>query len=145
MTRQGDSDDIQAIEAIITRQFESAQWTRDRPADWAAFAADYFPGAPLYPAARPAKPSTVDAFVDRMKGLAKTEMPSFHVRYLGSQIQAFGQAAVAFAAIEMVENESETVRGIEAFLFIREEGNWRIAAQNWDTEDETKTIPDYLL
>ena len=60
-------------------------------------------GAPLYPAARPAKTSTAEAFVDRMKGLASSEMQSFAVLYLGSDIQAFGNVAVAFAAIEMVE------------------------------------------
>ena len=52
----------------------------------------------------PATTSTAEAFIDRMKGLAKTEMPSFTVSYLGSDIQAFGNAAVAFAAIEMVKN-----------------------------------------
>ena len=80
-----------------------------------------------------------------MKGLAKTEMPSFIVSYLGSDMQAFGNAAVAFAAIQMVENEEKTVRGIEAFLLIKEDGAWRIASQPWDTEDETKSIPQYLL
>lgn len=145
MAHRGDSDDIRAIDALMARQFQSAQWTRGRSADWTAFAADYFPGAPLYPAARPATTSTAEAFVDRMKGLAKTEMPSFTVSYLGSDIQAFGNAAVAFAAIEMVENEEKTVRGIEAFLLIKEDGAWRITSQTWDTEDETKSIPQYLL
>ena len=72
-------------------------------------------------------------------------MPSFTVSHLGSDIQAFGNAAVAFAAIEMVENEEKTVRGIEALLLIKEDGAWRIASQTWDTEDETKSIPQYLL
>ncbi|MEE2969114.1 MAG: hypothetical protein VX741_03165, partial [Pseudomonadota bacterium] len=53
MAHRGDSDDIRATDALMARQFQSAQWTRGRSADWTAFAADYFPGAPLYPAAHP--------------------------------------------------------------------------------------------
>jgi len=45
----------------------------------------------------------------------------------------------------MVENEEKTVRCIEAFLLIKEDGAWCIASQPWETEDETKSIPQYLL
>jgi hypothetical protein len=63
-------DDVQAIEALIARQFGSLSWTPETMADWDAFAADFIPEASLYPAARPAKRQTVEGFVERMKGLA---------------------------------------------------------------------------
>ena len=58
-------DDVRAIEALIARQFGSLTWAPGTPADWDAFAADFFPEASLYPAARPAKCQTVAAFVER--------------------------------------------------------------------------------
>jgi hypothetical protein len=62
--------DVREIEAIIARQFNSLNWEPERSADWQAFSSDFAPSALLYPAARPAKPQNVEAFIDRMKGLA---------------------------------------------------------------------------
>ncbi len=36
-------DDVQAIEAIIARQFASLSWAPGASADWDGFAADFFP------------------------------------------------------------------------------------------------------
>jgi hypothetical protein len=46
-------DDVQAIEAVIARQFASLSWTPETSADWDQFVADFFPEASLYPAAPP--------------------------------------------------------------------------------------------
>jgi hypothetical protein len=91
MTRQGEIDDIRAIESMIS---------------------------PLYPAARPARPSTAEDFIERMNGLSRTELRSFKSTFMGARIHVFGNVAVAFAVCEMVENETDTIRGIEAFLLI---------------------------
>jgi hypothetical protein len=61
------SDDVQSIEALIARQFASLDWTPGVAADWTTFANDFFPGASLYPSARPAKRQSVEAFIERMK------------------------------------------------------------------------------
>ena len=53
MDAGGYEDDARAIEALIARQFERLNWTPGAPADWQGFAADFLPGAPLYPAAPP--------------------------------------------------------------------------------------------
>src|SRR5687768_7309246 len=58
-------DDVQAIEAVIARQFASLSWMPGTSADWDGFAADFFPEASLYPAARPAKRQTVEGFIER--------------------------------------------------------------------------------
>jgi Domain of unknown function (DUF4440) len=135
--------DRRAIEAIIERQFASLGWSPGRSADWQAFAADFFPDASLYPAARPARRQTVDAFVERMKGLG-AKLRSFRESVLGTEIHIFGNVAVALAGCEITENDAEVSRGVEALLLIKDEGTWRIVSQAWDTESETKPIPERL-
>jgi hypothetical protein len=61
--------DIQAINAIIARQFASLDWGPGRSADRQAFATDFLAEAALYPAARPVQRQTVEAFVARMQGM----------------------------------------------------------------------------
>jgi Domain of unknown function (DUF4440) len=136
-------DDRRAIEAIIERQFASLGWSPGRSADWQAFAADFFPDASLYPAARPARRQTVEAFVERMKGLG-TKLRSFKETVLGTEIHIFGNVAVALAGCEITENEAEVSRGVEALLLVKDEGAWRIVSQAWDTEGDAKPIPQHL-
>jgi hypothetical protein len=138
-----ENHDRRAIEAIIERQFASLGWSPGRSADWQAFAADFFPDASLYPAARPARRQTVDAFVERMKGLG-AKLRSFRESMLGTEIHIFGNVAVALAGCEITENDAEVSRGVEALLLIKDEGTWRIVSQAWDTESETKPIPERL-
>jgi hypothetical protein len=77
MKTDDNRDDVEAIKAIIARQFESLNWRSGTPADWDTFAADFFPGATLYPAARLVRSQTVQAFIDRMKDLAGSRLRSF--------------------------------------------------------------------
>ena len=145
MTTNEHRDDVQAIEAVIARQFASLSWTPGTSADWNGFAADFFPEASLYPAARPAKRQTVETFITRMKGLEGTKMRSFEEAVLGTEIHVFGNVAVAVAVCEMTENGTEVHRGVEMLLLIKDEGAWRIVSQAWDTESSSKPIPNYLL
>jgi hypothetical protein len=134
-----------AIKAIIARQFASLNWTRGTPADWNAFAADFLPSATLYPAARPVQSRTVDTFVARMKSLAETSLPTFREVVLGSEVHVFGNVAVAIAACEMTENDTDVNRGVEMLLLVKSEGAWRIVSQAWDTASRSKPIPAHLL
>lgn len=145
MAAQRSDEDIQAIEAVIARQFGSLNWGANASADWTGFAGDFFPDASLYPAARPAKAQTVGAFVDRMKALSTTSLRSFHQRRLGAEIHTFGNVAVALAACENLENGTEVTRGVEAMLLIKDRGSWRIVAQAWDSESETNPVPGHLV
>ena len=138
-------DDVRAIERLIARQFGSLTWTPETSANWGAFAADFFPEASLYPAARPAKRQTVEAFVERMKGLAGTKLRSFRETVLGTEVRVFGNVAVALAACEMTENDGQVSRGVEMLLLIKNKAAWRIVSQAWDTESSTKLIPKDLL
>jgi hypothetical protein len=145
MTTEDHGDDVQAIKAIIARQFASLTWTHGAPADWDAFAVDFLPGATLYPASRPPACQTVRAFVDRMKDLSKTKLRSFKEVVLGSEVRVFGNVAVAVAACEMTENDSERNRGVEMLLLVKNEGEWRIASQAWDRATQSNPIPLHLL
>ena len=137
--------DERAIRELIERQFKSLSWSPDRDAGWAEFAGDFMPGAPLYGAARPARLQTVDDFTARMKKLASSTLPSLDEQLLDCKINVFGNVAVAVSVCELNENNAKTSRNVEAMLLIKDEGQWRIAAQAWDTEGEDKLIPAELL
>jgi hypothetical protein len=145
MEAEEHGDDVRAIERLIARQFGSLTWTPETSANWDAFAADFFPEASLYPAARPAQRQTVEAFVERMKGLAGTKLRSFHETALRTEVRVFGNVAVALAACEMTENDGQVSRGVEMLLLIKNEGVWRIVSQAWDTESPSEPIPGDLV
>ena len=145
MTTDERRDDVEAIEAIIAQQFASLSWTPGRSADWNGFAADFFPEASLYPAARPAKRQTVEAFIERMKGLEGTKLRSFEEAMLGTEIHVFGNVAAALAVCEITENGADVHRGVEMLLLIKNAGAWQIVSQAWDTESPSQPIPMRLL
>ncbi len=145
MASKHETDDVCAIEAIIGRQFRSLEWSKGRDGDWATFTADFYADATLYPAARPTRPQTVGAFVERMKGLVGTSLVTFKERMLGSEIHVFGNVAVALGVCEITENDEQVSRGVEAMLLIKEEGVWKIVSQGWDMESNENPIPSYLI
>jgi ketosteroid isomerase-like protein len=138
-------DDVRAIEALIAQQFANLSWKPDTSAKWDLFAADFFPEASLYPAARPAQRQTVDAFIERMKGLAETKLRTFKESVLGTEIRVFGNVAIAIAVCEMTENDTDVTRGVEMLLLIKNGETWQIVSQAWDTESPSKPIPVHLI
>ena len=72
-------------------------------------------------------------------------MRSFKQTMLGAEVHVFGNVAIAFGVCRNLENGSDEVRGIEAYLLVKDSGRWQIASQTWDTENDTQKIPDYLL
>ena len=80
-----------------------------------------------------------------MKGLAATTLRSFNEISLGCKIHVFGTVAVAIAVCQITENDTKATRGIEMILLVKTEERWRIVSQAWDTEGETKPIPNELL
>jgi ketosteroid isomerase-like protein len=138
-------DDTAAIRALVARQFASLSWSETTSGDWEAFAADFHPDATLWPAARPAQPQTVPAFVDRMKALAQTTLRTFDEKVLGTQVHVVGNVAVAIAAAEMTENGAHVNRNVEMLLLVKSDGAWRIVCQAWDRAGVGKLIPDNLV
>jgi hypothetical protein len=80
-----------------------------------------------------------------MKGSARDKLRSFKEIALGHEIFVFGNVAVAIAACEMTENETNVTRGIEMMLLVNTEDRWRIAAQAWDKEFKSRRLPRTLI
>ena len=125
-------DDIQAIKAVIERQFAALSWSTENTGDWEAFAADFVDGAALFSAALSVKPQSVDEFLARMKNLAGKELRSLRETVLGSEIKVYGNIAVASVICGLIENEVTNNRTIEMLLLVKDDHVWRIAAQAWD-------------
>jgi hypothetical protein len=136
-----DARDTSEIRSLIARQFTALSWDGTNPPDWDGFVADFLPAAPLFPSARPLAPSTVSAFVDRMKSLSETSLRSFQEEVLGTTIHVFGQVAVAVVVCEVTENEKEKSRNVEMILLVKDNGSWKIVAQAWDRATPTLPVP----
>ena len=145
MSEERPSDDVSLIRRVVISQFRSLAWTRDDDPDWDSFAAGFRSDARLFPAARPVEFQTIDQFIARLKGLrAEGKLASFRETPLGCAVRVFGNVAVAFAACEMLENNSSVTRDVSAIVLVRDAGAWRIVAQAWDVETEANKIPDDL-
>lgn len=127
------ASDHAEIEALLQAQFAALAWGGGKNADWELFAEGFLPGAPLYPAARPVRASSVELFRARMEALAEDgTLECFSERLINARILVCGNVAVALAGCEMRENEKQTTCDVNAILFVKNDGVWRIAAQAWD-------------
>lgn len=138
------NQDMIEIRALIARQFTSLSWDATTPPDWNGFAADFLPSAPLFPSARPLAPSTVSAFVERIKSVSVTTQ-TFYEQVLGTTIHVFGHVAVAVVVCEVTENQKDRSQNVEMILLVKDDGAWRIAAQAWDKATLACPIPPSLL
>ena len=139
-----ESDDVRAIETLIGAHFQGLHWTPTTRPDWTTFSADFLPDASLFPAARPVRKQTLDAFITRMNGVAQGTLRSFEERTLGMQILVFGNVAVILSASELLENDTEVNHDVSGFLLVKDEGRWRIAAHAWDHASEEMPVPEHL-
>jgi len=105
-------DDVRAIKTLTGAHFDALRWSPGTAADWATFAADFLADASLFPAARPVRRQTLDAFITRMNGVAKGALRSFEEKTLGMQVLVFGNVGVVLAASEMLENGAEVNRDV---------------------------------
>ena len=138
------TDDVRAIKALIGAHFDSLRWGPGTRPDWAKFAADFLPDASLFPAARPVRRQTLDAFITRMNGVAEGALRSFEEKTLGMQVLVFGNVAVVLAASEMLENGTDVNQDVSGYLVLKDGGEWRIAAHAWDKANDQRPVPDHL-
>lgn len=134
------NQDLDAIRALVGRQFKSLSWEEGEAPDWASFAGDFLPEAALYASARPARAQSITAFRERMDKLVGTSLRSLDERIAGTTIRVFGNVAVAVIACETIENAQDVNRTVEMMLLVKDAGEWRIAAQAWDKETPTNPI-----
>ena len=144
MVAADETEDERAIKALIGAHFEALRWSPGTAADWATFAADFLPDASLFPAARPVRRQTLDAFITRMNGVAAGALRSFEEKTLGMQVLVFGNVAVVLAASEMLENGTQVNHDVSGYLVLKDGGKWRIAAHAWDKASEQRPVPQDL-
>jgi hypothetical protein len=129
---------------LIANHFQGLRWMPNAPADWATFSADFVPDASLFPAARPVRRQSLEAFISRMNGVAQNTLRSFEEKTLGMQILRFGNVAVVLSASEMIENGSDRNYDVSGYLLVKDAGKWRIAAHAWDHASERMAVPEHL-
>lgn len=144
VTSERTNQDEKAIRALISAHFDGLRWTPTTQIDWPRFSADFLPDALLFPAARPVEPKTLDQFIERMNGVALGNLRSFEEHTRGMRILLFGNVAVVLAVSELLENETETNHDVSAYLLVKDEGAWRIAAHAWDHVTAQSPIPEDL-
>ena len=141
MSTSNHAGDEARIVEIIGSLFDAISWAEGRPPDFDRFSAAVRDDAIIVPAARPAAPTDIVSFVKRMSSLHTSgAMRTFDERARKTVVKVFGNVAVAIGGFETVADGS-TGRGVNAFLFIREASDWRIAAMAWDNETPTTRLP----
>jgi hypothetical protein len=138
-------DDVLEIRALIERQFASLSWPNGATGNWQGFSEDFLDGAAPYPAARPIHPQSVAGFLARMESIAGRELQSLEEAMLGANVTVFGNIAVAIAVCAMKENGIMENRTVEMLLLVKDQGNWRIAAQAWDRASDANPVPAQFL
>jgi hypothetical protein len=137
-------EDVLAIKNLIGAHFRGLRWSPGTRPDWATFAADFLPDASLFPAARPVRRQTLDAFINRMNGVAEGALRSFEETTLGMQILIFGNVAIVLSASELLENNAQVNHDVSGYLLLKDEGKWRIAAHAWDHASDQMPVPEQL-
>jgi len=138
------SADEQGIRALIKNHFEGMRWGPTSEPDWERFRQDFLPAALLFGSARPVQGRTLDGFIERMEKVARANLHSFEEHTQGMRIMCFGNIAVALGMSELCENGSDVNHDISAYLLVKSEGRWWIAAHAWDQANEGKPVPDDL-
>ena len=115
------------------------RWTSETAPDWDRFRDDFLPEALLLGA-----PRSLEAFIERMETVARANLRSFEEHTCGMKILQFGNIAVVLAMSELLENGEDVNHDISAYLLVKSDGRWSIAAHAWDQAGDDKPIPDDL-
>ena len=128
-----DGSDEAAIRRLVLHHFEPMAWDEaGQMPDWTRFGEDFLTGAVLVPAARPAAARDLEGFIGRMETVRKDVLSSFEEHTTGVRVLRFGNVAVALGASRMLENGETENHDVSAYLLVRTEGAWKIAAHAWD-------------
>ncbi len=134
------------IQDIIETMFSAVSWSPTSPPDFDSFRAAVRSDAVLAPAARPVATTDIESFVARMNGLYRDgAMKHFDERAHKTLVHVFGNIAVAIGSFEASVDQGDITRGVNVFMFVRNEGEWQIAAMGWDNETEHAPLPAELV
>lgn len=125
------------IRDIITKLFDDLSWDENSAPDWSAFKKAFRNDAVLYPSARPVAQKPMLDFVDGMEGARTSgDLKSIVEAPLAFDITVFGNTALAYTSYKAEINGGAPGRGANAFLFVKDDGQWKIGAMAWDNESE---------
>jgi hypothetical protein len=127
-----------------TVRAEVARYYQDMSArDWRAYERHFWPGATLttvwQPPGEPAPRvaiMTIDQFLAQT-GAGPDSKPVFEERLLGQEVRLTGNLAQVWARYEARFGDSTSVatwRGIDAFTWMKHDGQWRIVALAYTDE-----------
>jgi ketosteroid isomerase-like protein len=132
--------DESRIVDIINTMYDAISWSDASQPDFQKFTAAVRSDAVVVPSTRPAAPTDIAAFVERMSALhANGTMKTFEETGLKNRVKVFGNVAVAIGSFR-AKIDGSVSRGVNAFLFIREAGDWQIAAMAWDNESASTPL-----
>lgn len=137
--------DHEAIRKLILEHFEGMRWDAETRPDWDRFRADFVEDAQLFPAARPARSKSVDAFIERMEAVAAGSLHSFDEHTRKVVVQRFGNIAVAMGLSWMLENGEQENRDVSAYHLVKSDDRWQIAAHAWHPLAAGEDPPEMLL
>lgn len=132
MSYTGQAIDIQAIKALIERQFSSASWNSFKQADWDGFESVFHPDATLFSADQLDAAQTANDFVMRLQNQSKTTRRAFQETALKIDVSVSGNIASAIVDCENVANGVDIHRTIEMLLLVKNATGWQIVSQVWD-------------
>ena len=136
--------DEDEIRLLVRDHFEGMTWGERHAPDWDRFRSDFFPGAVLCGAARPAQLRSLEEFIDRMETVARKNLKSFEEHTRSIRILRYGNIAVVLAVSELLEDGTDVNRDVSGYLVIKSDGKWNIMAHTWDQESEDNPIPQEL-
>jgi ketosteroid isomerase-like protein len=140
--REHDTHDVSEIQAVIEQLFSAISWNPGKAPDWETFRSLCLDDALLVPAARPARPTALAPFIQRMDEQRNGgQLSDFQERVLAHDVGVFGNVAVARSSFATSINQGTEARGVNAFMLIKDGGSWRIAAMSWDNESEDHPVP----
>jgi hypothetical protein len=136
------TDDERRLRALAAAGLEAISWREGTAPDWKAFFGPYVAGAVLCPSARPAATVAPDAFRARMDAQRESQaLRSLEETPLGTTVQVFGNVAVVLSAFEARVNGGGPGRGVNAYLCVKDDGEWKIVAVAWDNERAGAELP----
>lgn len=137
--------DEHVLRHMVDDLYAALCWTENTQPDWQKFKSCFRDDAVLVPSARPAVPTTIDAFVKRMEGLrANGTLKSMHETPLGYTFSIFGNTALVHSSYATVINGGAPSRGANAFLWVKNDGEWKVVGLAWDNESEQVPLPPAL-
>jgi hypothetical protein len=138
--------DKEELERLGRMMMSALSWSTAEAPNWDSFRSLFHRDARLVPAARPAAPVPLEAFIDRMDGQRSSgALPDFREEHVAMKVHVFGNVATVLQTYQTIINKGAPGYGISAMTWIRENGVWLCMSMAWDAVSEDKHVPQEYL